>query len=132
MPGIFTDRNSALFKTLKPLTALLSAHTVLPVCLVKQLKCICNMFTKFAEKFHTHTHTHTRVVLQTLSLSLCHQSDEQLVHAHSSAVVTRRLMLIAKRDKWQFVVKTLRQVRFVAASRSLCWLARYLKSLVSF
>jgi hypothetical protein len=33
-------------------------------------------------------------------------SDEQLVHALSSADVARRLMLIAKRGKWQFVVKT--------------------------
>ena len=48
----------------------------------------------------------TRVVLQALPLSLCHQSDEQLVHALSSAGVARRLMLIAKRYKWQFVVKT--------------------------
>jgi len=47
------------FKTLKPLIALRSAHTVLSVCLVKQLKCLCKMFTKFAAKFHTHTHTHT-------------------------------------------------------------------------
>ena len=35
---IFADRNSALFKTLKPLIELRSSHTVLPVCLVKQLK----------------------------------------------------------------------------------------------
>ena len=53
-PAIFTDRHSALFKTLKPLTALRSAHTDLPVCLVKQLKCLCKIFTKFAAKFHTH------------------------------------------------------------------------------
>jgi hypothetical protein len=37
---------------------------------------------------------------------LCHKSDEQLVHVLSSADVARRLMLIAKRDKWQFVAKT--------------------------
>jgi hypothetical protein len=36
----------------------------------------------------------------------CHKLDEQLVHMLSSADVARRLMLIAKRDKWQFVVKT--------------------------
>jgi len=34
-----------------------------------------------------------------------HESDEKLVHVLSSADVARRLMLIAKRDKWQFVVK---------------------------
>ena len=50
----------------------------------------------------------------------------------SSADMARRLMLIAKRDKWQFVVKTWRYVRSVAAAHSLCWLARYLKSSVSF
>jgi hypothetical protein len=33
-------------------------------------------------------------------------SDEQLVNVLSSADVARRLMLISKRDKWQFVVKT--------------------------
>ena len=28
---------------------------VIPVCLVKQLKCLCKIFAKFAAKFHTHT-----------------------------------------------------------------------------
>jgi hypothetical protein len=32
-------------------------------------------------------------------------SDEQLEHVLSSADVARRLMLIAKRGKWQFVAK---------------------------
>jgi len=50
----------------------------------------------------------------------------------SSADVDWRLMLIVKQDKWQFVVKTWRQVHSLAAARSLCWLARYLKSSVSF
>ena len=58
----------ALFKTFKPLIALRSAHTVLPVRLVKQMKCPCKIFTKFTAKFHTqthtHTHTHTHVALQ--------------------------------------------------------------------
>jgi len=39
-PGIFNDKYSALFKTLKPLIALCWTHTVLPVCLVKRLKCL--------------------------------------------------------------------------------------------
>jgi len=56
-PGIITDQLSALFETLKPLIALCSAYAVLPVYLVKQLKCLCKIFTKFAAKFHTHTHT---------------------------------------------------------------------------
>ena len=34
------------------------------------------------------------------------ESDEQLVHVLSSADVARRLMLLAKRDKWHFVFKT--------------------------
>ena len=59
-PEIFTERHSALFRTLKPLIALRSAHTVLPVCLGKQLKCLCKIFSKFAAKFHTHTHAHAR------------------------------------------------------------------------
>jgi hypothetical protein len=41
-------------------------------------------------------------------------------------------MLIAKRDKWKFVAKTWCYMRSVAAARSLGWLARYLKSSVSF
>ena len=36
------------------------------------------------------------------------KSDEQLVHVLSSADVARRLMLTAKRGKWQFIVKTCR------------------------
>jgi hypothetical protein len=44
---------------------LLSAPSVY---LVKQLKFLCKIFTKFAAKFHIHTH----VVLQAHSLSLCH------------------------------------------------------------
>ena len=59
-PGIFTDRHSALFKRLKPLTALRSTHTVLSVHLVKQLNCLCKIFTKFAAKLHTHTHARAR------------------------------------------------------------------------
>jgi len=65
-PGIFTDRHSALFKTLKPLTALRSAHTVLPVCLVKQLKCLCKMFTQFAPNF-THTRCSSSSFIVTVS-----------------------------------------------------------------
>ena len=67
-PGILTDRHSALFKTLKPLIALRSAHTVLPVCLVKQLKCLCKIFAKFAAKFHTHTRCSSSSFIVTLSL----------------------------------------------------------------
>jgi len=50
----------------------------------------------------------------------------------SSADVARRLMLIAKWSKWQFVVKTFHKVSSVAIVPSLCWLASYLKSLVFF
>jgi hypothetical protein len=41
-------------------------------------------------------------------------------------------MLIVKRDKFQFVVKTWRYTSLVAAARSRCWLPRYLKSSFSF
>jgi hypothetical protein len=45
----------------------------LPECLVKQLKCLCKIFTKFAATFHAHTRTHTHThVLQVLSPLLCH------------------------------------------------------------
>ena len=68
-PGIFTDRHYALVKTLKSLIALRSAHTVLPVCLVKQLKCLCKIFTKFPAKFHTYTRCSSRSFIVTLSLT---------------------------------------------------------------
>jgi len=54
-PGIFTDRHSALFKTLKPLTPLLSALTLLLVCLVKHLKCLRNFFYQVCSKSFTHS-----------------------------------------------------------------------------
>ena len=54
------DRYSALFKTLKPLTALRSTHTVLPVCLVKQLKCLCKILPSLQKISHTHTHARAR------------------------------------------------------------------------
>ena len=66
-PGIFTDQHSALFKKLKPLIALRSAHTV-PACLVKQLKCLCKIFRNFATKFHTHTHVVLQILIVTLLL----------------------------------------------------------------
>ena len=93
------------------LLALLEAHHIFHVSgvRVRQLKCLCKMLTKFSLSLshaRTHARTHARVVFQALSLSLCHQSDEQFVHVLSAADVARRLMLIAKRNKWQFVVKT--------------------------
>ena len=67
-PGIFTDRNSAFYKMLKPLIALRSAHTVLLVCLVRQVKCLCKICTKFAAKCHTHTRCSSSSFIVTLSL----------------------------------------------------------------
>jgi hypothetical protein len=66
-------------------SALCSARTVLPVCSVKQLKCLCKILPSLQQNFtnawtharartHTHTHTHTHCSLSsfivTLSLSL--------------------------------------------------------------
>ena len=59
-PVIITDWHSVLFKMLKPLISLRSAHTVLPICLVNELKCLCKIFTKFPAKFHARTHTCAR------------------------------------------------------------------------
>ena len=39
-----------------------------PVCLAKQLKCLCKIFTKFATKFHTHTRCSSSSFIVTLSL----------------------------------------------------------------
>jgi len=67
-PGIVIDLHSALFETPKLLMALRSAYTVLPVGLVKQLKCLCKIFTKFTTKFHTHTRCSSGSFIFTLSL----------------------------------------------------------------
>jgi hypothetical protein len=42
--------------------------TVLPVSLVKQLKCLCKIFAKFAAKFHTHTRCSSSPFIVTLSI----------------------------------------------------------------
>ena len=55
------------------------AHTILPVCLVKQLKCLCKIFPKFAAKFHTHA------LFFKLFHCHFHYSDKQLVQVLSSA-----------------------------------------------
>jgi len=68
-PGIFTDRHSALFKALKPLMELRTAHTGLPVCLVKQLKCLCKNFYQVCSKLsHTHKRCSSSSFIVTLSL----------------------------------------------------------------
>ena len=53
-PGIFIDRYSALFKTLKTFIALRSAHAVLTVCLIKQLKSVFHIHTLFFKLFRCH------------------------------------------------------------------------------
>jgi len=127
--GIFTDRHSALFKSLKPLIALRSAYTVLPVCLVKQMKCLCKIFTKFVAKLQTHTHTccSSSSFIVTLSLirrTACARAQfsgcSSTTNAHSEtgqmAVCCQNLPLGVP----------------VATVRPLCWLAHYLKSSVFF
>ena len=83
--GSSLTRHSALFKMLQPPIALHSARTVLLICLVKQVKCLCKIFTKFAAKFHTHTHTlffklfHCHFVTNpTNSLCMCSVQPMQL------------------------------------------------------
>ena len=51
----------------KPLIALHSAHTVLPVCLVKQLKCLCKIFYQVCSKI-SHTRCSSSSFIVTLSL----------------------------------------------------------------
>jgi hypothetical protein len=65
-PGTFTYRHCALFKAVKPLIALRLAHSVLPICLVKQLKCLCKIFTQFVAKFHTHTRSSSSLIVTSL------------------------------------------------------------------
>jgi hypothetical protein len=65
-PGIFTDR---LFKTLKPQIAQRSAHIVLPVCFVKQMKCLCKFFYHVCSKLsHTHSLCSSSSFIFTLSV----------------------------------------------------------------
>jgi hypothetical protein len=64
-----------------------SPHTVLPVCLVKQLKCHCKLFTNFEAKFHTHTHTHTRTHTHTHAHARARCSSSSFIDALS---LTRR------------------------------------------
>ena len=69
---------------LKPLIALRSDNTVLPVCLVKQLNYLCEIFTKFAAKFHTHTHTHTRCFSSSFIVTLSLIRRTACAHAQFS------------------------------------------------
>ena len=66
-PRIFTDPRSAHFKTLKPLITLRSAQTDLPVCLAKQLKCLCKILPSFQQTF-TRTICFSSSVIVSLSL----------------------------------------------------------------
>ena len=55
-PSSLTDSSVIFFWSRRPFpNPLRRLHTVLPVCLVKQLKCLCKIFTEFAAKFHKHT-----------------------------------------------------------------------------
>jgi len=71
-PEIFTDRHFPSLK-LKPLIGLCLAHTVLPVCLIKELKWLCTIFTKFAAKSISQSlslsHTHTNLCARCSSSS---------------------------------------------------------------
>ena len=81
-PGIFTVWHSGLFKRLKPLLALCLAHTVLPICFIKQLKCLCKIFTKFATKFQQHTLFFKLFNCHIVTLSLNRRTA--CAHAHFS------------------------------------------------
>jgi len=91
----YTTNNTLIFDQLIRAYVLVeeTLSPVLPVCLVKQLKCLCNIFTKFAAKFHT------RTLFFKLFHSHCVANLMNNLHVISSADVARRLMLIAKWDK---------------------------------
>jgi hypothetical protein len=55
----------------KPLIAVSSALTALSICLVKQLKCLCKIVTKFAARFHAHARCSSSF---TVTLSLIWQT----------------------------------------------------------
>jgi hypothetical protein len=99
-PGIFTDRYSALFKTLNPLIALLSARTVLPVCLIKQLKFLCKFLPRFQQNVSpSPSLTHSL----SLSLSLSH------THKHARA---------RERCSSSFFIVTLSLIRWNVCARA--------------
>ena len=54
-PWSLTDSSSLSLSFLSSRRPFPQPHAVLAVCLVKQMKCLCKIFTKFAAKFHTHT-----------------------------------------------------------------------------
>lgn len=99
---IVIDWFSAAFKTIKPLIELCATHTVLPVCLAKQLKCHCKRIAMFATKFHTHTrcfsHTHT-LFFKVFHCNFGTNPIKKLVHVLTSAAIARQQ---AKHSKWQF------------------------------
>jgi len=74
---------------------------LLPVCLFKKVKYLCKIFTKFAAKFHTHT-----LLFELFHCHFVTNPTNGLFRCSVQRDVARRLILIAKLDKWQFVVKT--------------------------
>jgi len=123
--GIFTDRHSTLFKTLKPLIALHLVHTVLPVCLVKQLKCLCKFLPSLQQNF---THTHCSSSSFIVTLSLIRQTACACAQFSGCSLTTN-----AHSQTGQIAVCCQNLTQGALNSRSaLCWLACYLESSVSF
>jgi hypothetical protein len=124
----YTTNNTLIFDQLIRAYVLVeeTLSPVLPVCLVKQLKCFCKIFVKFAAKFHTYTlffrilHCHF-VTNPTNSLARAQFSGcSSTTNAHSEtgqmAGCCQNLILGA----------------FSSRYCSLCWLVRYIISSVSF
>ena len=66
-----------------------SAHTVLPVCLGKQVKCFCKILTKFEAKFHTdkRSSSYLIVILSLIGRTACARAQfrgcSSTTNAHS-------------------------------------------------
>jgi hypothetical protein len=101
MPGIFTNQYSALFKPLKPLIALRSAHAVFPICFVKQLKCLQNFYQVCNKISHTRSWGSFIVTLSLIWWTACARAQfswcSSMANAHSKtgqmAVCCQKLTL---------------------------------------
>ena len=92
-PVSYTHLCTSCFKTSKPVVALRSAHTNIPICLLKHFKHFCKSFTKFEANFYA----------KTLFFKLFHfhygkNFAESLQHVPSNFSCCRRITAMVERS----------------------------------
>ena len=98
-PGIFTDQHSALFKMLKPLIVLRSAHTVLLYAWLSNWNFSVKFLPHLQQNFtHTRSSSSFIVTLSLIQRTAC-------AHAQFS-VCSSTTNARSKTGRWRFVVKT--------------------------